>query len=129
MKCLACGSTALVSGTLFDNSSGGPPAFKLDDVSVWKSMFGVGTRKVRSYGCVHCGHLQLAVDFSKKDLQRYQQFEGEQPDVLERLNSENSRIEQLEDQNDLEDVSRRANEETTSLEEILAEIEARKSRS
>jgi transcription elongation factor Elf1 len=91
MKCLVCGSTALVSGTLFDNSSGGSPAFKLDDVSVWKSMFGVGTRKVRSYGCVHCGHLQLAVDFSKKDRERYQQFEGEQPGVLERLNNEETR--------------------------------------
>ncbi|MEO8649552.1 MAG: hypothetical protein ABI539_10330, partial [Acidobacteriota bacterium] len=55
---------------------------------VWKSLFGVGTRSVRGYGCVHCGHLQLAVDFTEKDLQRYQQFEGEQPGVLERINSE-----------------------------------------
>ena len=51
-------------------------------------MFGVGTRKIRAYGCVHCQHLQLAVDFSEKDLVRYQQFEGEQPGVLERINSE-----------------------------------------
>ena len=51
-------------------------------------MFGVGTRKVRAYGCVHCQHLQLAVDFSEKDLLRYQQFEGEQPALLERLASE-----------------------------------------
>ena len=88
MNCLACGSSALVTGTVFDNSSGGTTVFKLDDVSIWKSMFGVGTRKIRAYGCVHCQHLQLAVDFSEKDLLRYQQFEGEQPGVLERINSE-----------------------------------------
>lgn len=93
MKCLACGSEAVVSGTVYDNSSGGKPAFKLDDVSIWKSMFGVGTRTIRAYGCVHCQHLQLAVDFSEKDLRRYRQFEGEQPGVLERLASETKNTE------------------------------------
>ncbi len=88
MKCLACGSEAVVGGTLLDTGGGGSVAFKLDDVAVWKSVLGVGTRKVRAYGCVHCQHLQLAVDFSEKDKQRYQQFEGEQPGVLERLASE-----------------------------------------
>ena len=88
MKCLACGSEAVVAGTVLDNSSGGNTVFKLDEVPVWKSMFGVGTRKVRAYGCLHCQHLQLAVDFSEKDLKRFQQFEGEQPGVLERLASE-----------------------------------------
>jgi len=67
--------------------------FKLDDVPVWKSMFGVGTRTVRAYGCVHCQHLQLAVDFNEKDRQRYQQFEGEQPGILERLSSETDKRE------------------------------------
>lgn len=85
MKCLACGSEALVGGTILDGSSGGGTVFKLDEVSIWKSMFGVGTRKIRAYGCVHCQHLQLAVDFSEKDKLRYQQFEGEQPGLLERL--------------------------------------------
>jgi hypothetical protein len=51
-------------------------------------MFGVGTREVRAYGCIRCQHLQLAVSFSDEDLQRYQQFEGEQPGVLERINAE-----------------------------------------
>ena len=88
MKCLACGSEALVGGTILDSSSGGGTVFKLDDVSIWKSLFGVGTRKIRAYGCVHCQHVQLAVDFTEKDLLRYQQFEGEQPGVLERINSE-----------------------------------------
>lgn len=85
MKCLACGSEALVGGTIFNSSDGGAVVFKLDDVPVWKSMFGVGSRTVRAYGCVHCQHLQLAVDFSEKDRQRYRQFEGEQPGILERI--------------------------------------------
>lgn len=85
MNCLACGSSAIVTGTVFD-TSGGSPEFKIDDVSARKSMFGLGSRKIRAYGCVHCQHLQLAVDFNEKDVQRYQQFEGEQPSVLERIN-------------------------------------------
>ena len=87
MNCLACGSESLVGGTIFD-SNGSKVQFKLDDASIWKSLFGVGTRSIRANGCVHCGNLQLAVDFSEKDKQRYQQFEGEQPGVLERLASE-----------------------------------------
>ena len=87
MKCVACGSTALVEGTLIDNSSSGH-IFKPKELSIWKSMFGVGTREVRAYGCIHCQHLQLAISFSEEDLQRYQQFEGEQPGVLERINLE-----------------------------------------
>lgn len=89
MKCVACGSTALVEGTLIDNSSG----FKPKELSNLKSMFGLGTREVRAYGCIHCQHLQLAVSFSEEDLQRYQQFEGEQPGVLERINSEPTEFE------------------------------------
>jgi hypothetical protein len=90
MKCVACGSTALVEGTLIDNSSG----FMPKEVSNLKSMFGVGAREVRAYGCIHCQHLQLAVNFSKEDLQRYQQFEGKQPGVLERINLEPRELEE-----------------------------------
>ena len=78
----------MVSGTILETSSGSSPVFKLDDVSIWKSLFGGGTRKIRAYGCVHCQNLQFAVDFTNKDKKRYQQFEGEQPGVLERINSE-----------------------------------------
>ena len=88
MKCLACGGEAMVSGTILDSSSGGKTVFRIDDVPMWKSMFGVGTRTVRAYGCVHCQNLQLAVDFSEKDRNRYRQFEGEQPGILERINSD-----------------------------------------
>ena len=87
MKCLACGSKSLVSGIIID-SNGGKPYFKFDEVSIWKSLFGVGTRNIRAYGCVNCQHLQFAVDFTETDLERYQQFEGEQPGILERINSE-----------------------------------------
>ena len=89
MKCVACGSTALVEGTLIDNSSG----FQPKQSSNLKSMFGFGTREVRAYGCIHCQHLQLAVSFKEEDLRRYQQFEGEQPGVLERINSETTEFE------------------------------------
>ena len=93
MKCVACGSAALVEGTLMDNSGGGTSMFKPKELSNWKSMFGVGTREVRAYGCIRCQHLQLGVSFSEEDLQRYQQFEGEQPGVLERINSEPKELE------------------------------------
>ena len=93
MKCVACGSNVLVEGTLLD-SNGSVGAFKPAEVPIWKSMFGVGTRSIRAYGCIRCHHLQLAVDFSEKDLQRYQQFEGEQPGVLERINSEPKKLEE-----------------------------------
>ncbi len=56
-------------------------------------MFGIGTRGVRAYGCINCQHLQLAVEFSDEDLQSYQQFEGEQPSVLERINPEPKKLE------------------------------------
>jgi hypothetical protein len=44
MKCVACGSTALVEGTLIDNSGGGTTIFMPKELSIWKTMFGVGTR-------------------------------------------------------------------------------------
>jgi hypothetical protein len=87
MKCVACGSVSLIEGELL-MADGGMSAFKLKDVSTWKSIFGIGIRKVTAYGCVNCYHLQLAVDFSNEDRERYRQFEGEQPGFLERINSE-----------------------------------------
>jgi hypothetical protein len=52
----------------------------------------IGKREVRAYGCIHCQHLQPAVNFTEEDLQRYQQFEGEQPSVLERITSEPEKL-------------------------------------
>jgi len=87
MKCSACGSTALVEGSLIDTSSGGRLAFQPGDLSTLKTMFGMGTRRIVSYGCIHCRTLQLTVEFKEGDIQKYQEFEGQQPGVLERINS------------------------------------------
>jgi hypothetical protein len=88
MKCAACGSVSLIEGSLIETTGGGTNAFKIRDVSIWKSIFGIGIRKVKAYGCVNCYHLQLAVDFSNEDCERYRQFEGQQPSILERINAE-----------------------------------------
>ena len=87
MKCLACGSTALVEGSLMDTTSGGRLGFQPADMSTLKQMFGIGSRRIVSYGCIHCRNLQFPVDFNEKDLQKYQEFEGQQPGVLERINA------------------------------------------
>ena len=86
MKCTACGSAALIAGTVRD-SMGEPVRFCASDRSLLERVLFMGTREVRAYGCLHCQNLQLAVDFNESDLERYQQFEGEQPGVLERINS------------------------------------------
>jgi hypothetical protein len=88
MKCTACGSSSLVEGTVLggDLSAFG---FYASDLPSLKRIFGMGSRAVQAYGCVHCKNLQFIVDFSESDLKRYQQFEGEQPDVLERINTPN----------------------------------------
>lgn len=88
MKCVACGSASLIEGELTDTANGGMSSFKLKDVSTWKSIFGIGIRKIKAYGCVNCYHLQLAVDFNNEDRERFRQFEGVQPSVMERLNAE-----------------------------------------
>ncbi len=87
MKCSACGSTALVAGSLMDTASGGRLAFQPSDLSTLKAVFGMGSRRIVTYGCIHCRTLQLTVEFNEKDIQKYQEFEGQQPGVLERINS------------------------------------------
>ena len=86
MKCTACGSSSLVMGTIM-GSDGSSPGFFPSDMPALKRIFGIGSRKIQAYGCVRCRNLQFTVDFSERDFERYQQFEGEQPDVLERINS------------------------------------------
>src|SRR5262249_36394240 len=88
MKCAACGGTALVEGTLMDANSTGDISFKAGPTSLIKRIFGGADRRIiRAYGCLHCQHLQLAVEFTESDLERYQEFEGQQPSVLERINT------------------------------------------
>ena len=91
MKCIACGSASLVEGTVRD-AMGEVVKFYPSDLPTFKRAFGLGNREIRAYGCVHCQNLQLGVDFNEKDLERYQQFEGEQPDVLERINSDPKKL-------------------------------------
>jgi hypothetical protein len=70
-----------------DPNSGGRLAFQPVDMSTMKRMFGMGSRRIVSYGCIHCRTLQLTVEFNEGDIQKYQEFEGQQPGVLERINS------------------------------------------
>lgn len=87
MTCAGCGSTSLVEGYLHSSQDGSHINFKLADSGILKTLFGSG-RKVQAFGCIRCGHLQFAVVFTDKDRQRYQEFEGVQPSVLERINDE-----------------------------------------
>lgn len=87
MKCTACGSTNLVEGTIGGYDTTDIP-FRPRDTPLLKRMLGTGTRPIRAYGCVRCHHLQLAVGFSEEDSRRYQEFEGQQPSILERLGTE-----------------------------------------
>ena len=92
MKCVACGSKALIAGVVRENGGGAELRFYPSDQSLLKQLFSSGTR-VRSYGCLHCQNLQLAVDFNEGDLERYQQFQGQQPSILERINSDPKNLE------------------------------------
>jgi hypothetical protein len=87
MKCTACGSSSLVAGAVIGAADGSTFGFYPSDMPALKRIFGIGSRAVQAYACVHCRNLQFTVEFSERDLERYQEFEGEQPDVLERINS------------------------------------------
>lgn len=93
MKCTACGSSSLVEGTVISGGDSSTFGFYLSDLPSLKRIFGFGGKRVHAYGCVHCKNLQFSVEFSESDIARYQQFEGEQPDVLERINSNPKKLE------------------------------------
>lgn len=88
MNCVACGSTNTIEGKILDESGGTKFSFKPLEVSMWKAVFGIGVREISVRACVHCGHLQMNVNFSDEDRRRYLKFEGQQPDLLERIESE-----------------------------------------
>lgn len=92
MKCTACGSSSLVVGTIMA-ADGSTLGFYPSDMPVLKRIFGFGSRSVQAYGCVHCRNLQFTVEITERDLERYQEFEGEQPNVLERINSNPKKLE------------------------------------
>lgn len=85
MNCIACESTNLIEGEVFAQYG---LSFKPLEVSDWKASLGIGVQKISAFACVHCGYLHLNVDFSDEDRQRYLEFEGQQPDLLERIESE-----------------------------------------
>lgn len=91
MKCTACGSATLIEGTIV-GADGANVAFYPSDMSALKRIFS-GGRGVSAYGCIRCHNLQFGVAFTEKDFERYQQFEGEQPDVLQRINSDPKKLE------------------------------------
>lgn len=86
MECVRCGATTVVEGSLMETSGGGGVAFLIKTTSYLKSIFGRGSRKVSAQACLHCSHLELTVEFTDKDRKRYQEFDGPQPDILERIN-------------------------------------------
>lgn len=89
MNCNSCGSSNVIEGTLISSSDGGNTSlFVSKDKPLYKKIFGIGGNKILSFACVHCGNLQMMVDFSEKDKQRYIEFEGRQPSLLERINED-----------------------------------------
>jgi hypothetical protein len=85
MECVRCGATALIEGTVVEASGGGAISFLSNEGSILTRIFGGGTRKINAHACLHCYHLELTVEFSEKDRKRYQEFDGPQPGVLDRI--------------------------------------------
>lgn len=86
MRCAACGSEGLLEGEI-KGGDGTMPNFFLTDTPLLTRIFGFGARAITAYACIRCQHLQLTVDFRDDDRERYAEFEGEQPTVLERINA------------------------------------------
>jgi hypothetical protein len=84
MKCLGCGTEALVEGTVTD-SGGDGCAFRPADTSRFAKMFGLGGYPVRAYACPACGRLEAAVDFTEEQRRKHLSFHGQQPGVLDRI--------------------------------------------
>ena len=68
MECVRCGATAIIEGSLMEMSSGGGVAFLSKGISIFKNIFGSGTRKINAHACLHCSHLELTVEFTDKDV-------------------------------------------------------------
>jgi predicted nucleic-acid-binding Zn-ribbon protein len=88
MKCVACGSTNLLEGKILDETGSTKLSFIPRDVSMWKAAFGIDVREISALGCLHCGHLHLNVNFSDEDRHRFLEFDGQQPDLLNRIDSD-----------------------------------------
>ena len=85
MECVRCKATAMIEGSLMEGSGGGDVYFCAKERSLMKRIFSLGSRKIKAYACLHCSHLELMVEFTDKDRKRYQEFDGPQPGVLDRI--------------------------------------------
>jgi len=85
IECVRCGATAIIEGSLTESSAGGDVYFWPNDKSYMKRIFSFGNRKIKAYACLHCSHLELMVEFTDQDRKRYQEFDGPQPGVLDRI--------------------------------------------
>lgn len=83
MKCVSCGGANLIEGTV--------PLSPKNDLQFnplqrsFKDRMLMAGRQVYAYACLHCNHLQFTVAFEAGDLERFQNFDGTQPTILERL--------------------------------------------
>ena len=84
MECVRCGATAVIEGSLLETGGGGGVAFLPKGLAYLKRIFG-GSRKINAQACLHCSHLELTVEFTEKDRKLYQEFDGPQPSVLDRI--------------------------------------------
>ena len=85
MECVRCGATAMIEGSLMEGNGGGGITFLSKDTSYLKQIFGSGSRNIKAYACLHCSHLELMVEFTESDRKRYQDFDGPQPGILDRI--------------------------------------------
>ena len=85
MTCVRCGATAMVDGSLMETSGGGNVHFLINAKSYFKRLLSMDNRKVKAYACLHCSHVELMVEFTEKDRKQYQEFDGPQPGVLDRI--------------------------------------------
>lgn len=75
----------MTEGSLMETGGGGSVAFVSKEGSCLKHVFGGTSRKITAFACLHCSHLELMVEFTDKDRKRYQEFDGPQPGVLDRI--------------------------------------------
>lgn len=75
----------MIEGSLTETSGGGSITFLPQSTGYLRRIFGSGTRKISAHACLHCSHLELTVEFTDKDRERYQKFDGPQPGVLDRI--------------------------------------------
>jgi hypothetical protein len=82
MECVACGSRALVRGTI-THPGMEPVKFSPVDASVIAKCFGVNARALKAVACTHSSQVQLSIDFTEDDLKQYRSFEGDPPTAIE----------------------------------------------